>query len=96
MATQSENNTPQSAAAAGTATGLDDAVDRALRMLAKSADGLGAFHMTACLRCGLCSDSCHIYLAEPQSANLPAAKASNVTGLFRRYHTFRGWWVPAS
>jgi Fe-S oxidoreductase len=69
-------------------------VDAALEALARSAGGLGAFHMDACLRCGLCSDACHVYLAEPDSANLPAAKASKITSLFRRYHTLLGRHFP--
>jgi Fe-S oxidoreductase len=50
--------------------------------------------MNACLRCGLCTDSCHIYLCEPQLANLPAAKASRITSVFRRYHTLLGRMFP--
>ena len=62
--------------------------------MARFAHGLGAFHMNACLRCGLCSDACHIYLAEREATNLPAAKASKITSVFRRHHTFLGRFLP--
>jgi len=63
-------------------------------VLANSGRGLGAFHMTACQRCGLCAETCHIYLAQPAAANLPAYKASRITELFRRRHTLLGRLLP--
>jgi len=94
VATKNEKSTRADATIAGTATRSESAVEAALEVLARSARGLGAFHMDACLRCGLCSDSCHVYLGELHSANLPAAKASEITSLFRRYHTFLGRFLP--
>lgn len=74
--------------------GPESDVKNALKAMAKSARGLGAFHMNACLRCGLCSDTCHIYLSEPRIENLPAAKASKISSLFRRNHTLLGRFLP--
>ncbi|MBN2489796.1 MAG: (Fe-S)-binding protein [Planctomycetes bacterium] len=71
-----------------------DGLDAARGVLARAVGGLGCFQLDACLRCGLCNDACHIYLAEPEPANLPAAKAAQVTRLFRRYHTPLGRWLP--
>jgi Fe-S oxidoreductase len=53
------------------------AVRRALR-------GPAAFHAEACVRCGLCGESCHIWLAEPEPANLPGYKAARVVAFLRR------------
>jgi len=69
-------------------------VEDALGVLAESARGLSALRLNACLRCGLCSDACHLYLAEPEIENHPAAKASKVTSVLRRYHTFLGRLFP--
>lgn len=51
-------------------------------------------HVNACVHCGLCGESCHIYLADPVPENLPAAKAGQVAALFRRYHTLVGRTMP--
>lgn len=51
-------------------------------------------HVNACVHCGLCGESCHIYLADPVSENLPAAKAGQVAALSRRYHTLVGRTMP--
>jgi Fe-S oxidoreductase len=64
-----------------------DALDRATR-------GLAAYHLNACVRCGLCGESCHIYRAEPEAANLPGVKAARVIDHYRRHHTFLGRHAP--
>ncbi|MBU0716850.1 MAG: (Fe-S)-binding protein [Planctomycetes bacterium] len=69
-------------------------VQSALAVMTKWARGIGAFHFNACLRCGLCSDSCHIYRGEPDMANIPAQKASKVASLFRRHFTISGKLFP--
>ena len=56
--------------------------------------GCGAYHLNACVKCGLCGETCHVYLAEPEPANLPGAKAAKVISHYRRYHTFLGRWMP--
>jgi Fe-S oxidoreductase len=64
-----------------------DVLDAAAR------DGRAA-HLNACVRCGLCGESCHVWLAEPEFENLPVAKAEQVARLWRRRHTLLGRWVP--
>ncbi|NLG42444.1 MAG: (Fe-S)-binding protein [Phycisphaerae bacterium] len=75
----------------------DDAqmVFAARRTLAAAARGLAAYHANACVKCGLCGQSCHVFLAEPQPENLPAAKAGEVIRFYRRYHTLLGKLLPA-
>jgi len=62
--------------------------------LRKAIKKLGAYHLHACVRCGLCGETCHIYLADPVPENLPGYKASKVISFFRRYHTLLGRIAP--
>lgn len=55
---------------------------------------LAAYHLNACVRCGLCAETCHVYRAEPVPENIPGAKAARVISHYRRYHTFLGRVVP--
>jgi len=61
---------------------------------AKAIKGSGAFHMNACVRCGLCAESCHIYLTDPVPENHPGIKAAKVISYFRRYNTLLGRIAP--
>ncbi len=71
-----------------------DLVRTARAALARACQGLAAYHGSACVRCGLCGRSCHVYQAQPQAENLPAAKAGEVIRFYRRYHTALGKLVP--
>lgn len=66
----------------------------ARRTLAEALRGLGAYHVNACVKCGLCADSCHIYRAEPEPANHPGAKIAEVIRYYRRDHTWLGRVAP--
>ena len=50
--------------------------------------------MNACVKCGLCAETCHIYLTDPVPANHPAVKANRVIDHYRRYHTLMGRVAP--
>ena len=71
-----------------------DAVRTARETLAQAVGGLAAFHLNACVRCGLCAETCHIYRAEPEPANHPGYKVGRVLRHYRRYHTFLGRCFP--
>lgn len=71
-----------------------DVTSQAREALAHSIRGLGAYHLNACVKCGLCGESCHIWRAEPVPENLPGAKAERVMAFYRRYHTFLGRVAP--
>ncbi|HOO16999.1 MAG TPA: (Fe-S)-binding protein [Phycisphaerae bacterium] len=75
----------------------DDAqmIFAARQAMAAAARGLAAYHANACVKCGLCGQSCHVFLAEPQPENLPAAKAGEVIRVYRRYHSLLGKLLPA-
>jgi Fe-S oxidoreductase len=73
----------------------DTELERTARQtLARAIRGLAAYHLNACVKCGLCGESCHIYRAEPEPRNLPGAKAGEVMRFYRRYHTLLGRIAP--
>ncbi len=55
----------------------------AIEALDRVAGSRAALHAKACVRCGLCGQSCHVYLADPVPANLPAAKVEKLASLLR-------------
>lgn len=68
--------------------------ERARRALAEGVRAAGAVHLQACVACGLCAETCHVWRARPVPENLPPAKAARVVRHFRRYHTLLGRLVP--
>jgi Fe-S oxidoreductase len=71
-----------------------DAVGRALEVLRERLDRRTAAFLNACVRCGLCAETCHVYLAHPEPDSAPAAKVERLARLFRRYHTVLGRLTP--
>jgi Fe-S oxidoreductase len=67
---------------------------QALEVLRESVDERTAAFLNACVRCGLCADTCHVYLADRDPESTPAAKVERVARLFRRYHTLLGRVAP--
>ncbi|HLE60787.1 MAG TPA: (Fe-S)-binding protein [Thermoanaerobaculaceae bacterium] len=70
------------------------AVEHALKVLRERLDERTATFLNACVRCGLCADTCHVYLADRERESMPAAKVERVARLFRRYHTLLGRLAP--
>jgi Fe-S oxidoreductase len=69
-------------------------LSRALEALESAIERSGAPHLDACVRCGLCGSSCHIYLTDPRPENLPVAKLETVARVYRRRRTFLGRRLP--
>jgi Fe-S oxidoreductase len=67
----------------------------AVSVLAEAIRGRAAYHLNACVKCGLCAETCHIYQAKPEPANHPGVKAAQVISHYRRYHTFLGRTFPS-
>lgn len=67
---------------------------RARAALAAAMRGRAAYHVNACVRCGLCAETCHIYLAEPEPENHPGAKVARVLSHYRREQTLLGRHLP--
>ena len=59
----------------------DDAARRALEVLEDRLDERTAAYLNACVRCGLCADSCHVFLATGDPETIPAKKAERVARL---------------
>jgi Fe-S oxidoreductase len=56
--------------------------------------------LAACVHCGMCTDSCHYVLANPDDPTYaPAYKADKIRKLFKRHYDWTGrvvpWWVKA-
>jgi Fe-S oxidoreductase len=56
--------------------------------------------LTACVHCGMCTESCHYVLANPGDPTYaPAYKADQIRKLFKRHYDWTGrvipWWVGA-
>lgn len=69
-------------------------VEDALKVLREGLDERTAAFLNACVRCGLCAETCHVYLADREPDSMPAAKVERVARLFRRYHTLLGRLAP--
>jgi Fe-S oxidoreductase len=70
------------------------AVGGALEVLRSGLDRRTATFLNACVRCGLCAETCHVYLADRDPASAPAAKVERLARLFRRHHTLLGRLAP--
>ena len=66
----------------------------ALDLLARKLDGKLLTHLNSCVHCGLCAESCHYYLADPQDKYIPGRKVDLISSVYRRYHTFTGRLFP--
>jgi len=52
-------------------------------------------YMDICVRCAICKDACHQYVATGDMKYLPARRAELVREVYRRYFTKAGQFVPA-
>jgi Fe-S oxidoreductase len=75
-------------------TDAETLTETARAALARVTSGLAAYHLNACVKCGLCAQSCHIYNTQPEPENVPAAKAARVIRHYLRYHSFLGKRLP--
>jgi Fe-S oxidoreductase len=88
------NENDKDEAATKTSSDAAEVARKAREELRRAARGFAAYHFDACVRCGLCAESCHIYRAEPVPENVPGAKAARVASFFRRYHSALGRIAP--
>jgi len=54
-----------------------------------------AAYLHSCVRCGLCADSCHYYLADRDVRSIPAYKLNLVGRVFKKYFNLMGRKMPA-
>jgi Fe-S oxidoreductase len=53
-----------------------------------------AAFLNSCVRCGLCADSCHYYLSNPELESMPAYKLNLIAKVFKKYFTPIGKKLP--
>ena len=51
-------------------------------------------YMDVCVRCGICKDACHQYVATGELKYLPARRAELVREIYRKYFTAAGRFMP--
>ena len=85
---------------------MADDLDRKLEALGEVdfARGLAVFrahlreaeasYLNACVRCGLCADSCHYHRTEPELENVPARKLDYISAVFKAHFTTMGRLAP--
>ncbi len=76
-----------------------DDCQRILRIFKERLNSDYAAFLNSCVRCGLCADSCHYYLANPDIKSMPAYKLNLITKVFKKHMTRTGkrlaGWVGA-
>jgi Fe-S oxidoreductase len=70
-------------------------IDQIKASLDATLDGELVSQMLACVQCGLCADSCHYYLTNPETEAIPAYKAALVTSFYKSRHTLVGKLLPS-
>ena len=73
----------------------DEQIKQIVEALKRSLDGELASQLQTCVQCGLCADSCHYFLTNPETEAIPAYKAALVTSYYRSKHTLAGRLVPS-
>jgi len=78
---------------------MREGIRQALNAFEQALDRRLVTALEVCARCGICSESCHVFAADPDPRNTPAAKAEKVRRFYRRRHDpigrFLPWWVGA-
>lgn len=79
---------------------MREGIRQALNAFEQALDRRLVTALEVCARCGICSESCHVFAADPDPRNTPAAKAEKVRRFYRRRHDpigrFLPWWVGAA
>jgi ferredoxin len=68
---------------------------RGLDIFRERLGAAGAAWLQTCVRCGLCAESCHYFLADGETASIPAHKLEQVAAGFRGRFTPLGRLAPA-
>ncbi len=70
-------------------------IETITKALEASLDSELVAQMQTCVHCGLCADSCHYFLTNPETEAIPAYKAALVTSYYRSRHTIAGRVLPS-
>ncbi|MBE3110651.1 MAG: (Fe-S)-binding protein [Acidobacteria bacterium] len=80
--------------------GRSQKVEKLLEQLPAALTRQMVLSLVSCVHCGMCTESCHYVLANPDDPTYaPAYKADQIRRLFKRHHDWTGrvipWWVHA-
>jgi Fe-S oxidoreductase len=67
---------------------------KALDALKRRLGGRLLTHLSSCVHCGLCGESCHYYLRYGDPRYIPGNKVDQIARLYRRYFTLEGRLLP--
>jgi Fe-S oxidoreductase len=70
-------------------------LSEALQTYRERIDNELAAQLNSCVHCGLCSETCHYYLASGELEALPAYKLNLVSAVFRKHFSLAGKTVPS-
>jgi len=73
---------------------MPEDINKVLRAFHQKLNNQYAAYLNSCVRCGLCADSCHYYLANREIPSIPAYKLGLVEQIFKKYFTFLGKKAP--
>ncbi len=65
---------------------MNDKVQTAIEVLNKQLNQPLVTAFEVCARCGICTEACHYYVADPKPENMPAAKAEQLRKVYRAEH----------
>ena len=67
---------------------------KALAVLQDKLDARLRTHLSSCVHCGLCGETCHYYIATKDDRFIPGKKVDQLASIYRRYHTVMGKVFP--
>jgi len=70
-------------------------VETALEVLQKQLNQPLVAALEVCARCGICTEACHYYQAEPIEAHMPSMRAEQLRQVYRSGHDWLGRLFPA-
>lgn len=93
--TMSKPEHPVSAPSNPAAELTPEALEKVRRTLEAVLDHRLSSYLSGCVRCGLCAETCHYYLADPDPRNIPAYKLQLVNAVFSRRSRRLGRLAPS-
>ncbi|MBK7143035.1 MAG: (Fe-S)-binding protein [bacterium] len=69
-------------------------LNQIIASLEATLDGELVSQILTCVHCGLCADSCHYFLTNPENEAIPAYKAGLIADFYKSRHTVAGRFFP--
>jgi Fe-S oxidoreductase len=74
---------------------MSSKTETALEILEKQLNQPLVAALEVCARCGICTEACHYYQAEPVEAHMPSLRAEQLRQVYRSRHDWLGRLFPA-